>query len=700
MIAVAALVAPAAHAVGTARIALDAASGPGWSARGIVVALTLGTRDPRATIEVREARLPGELGTARRLRIECPRLESRGGLWRCRDARVAGLLGPLGEQRVAVDFEYHGVTGALRFDVRDVALAGGRARLAGTARDAGWQATLAASAVDLAAAARLAQPWTGLPEGWSVGGRAQLDAAAQGTGARLRAARAMLTFEAVDVANAEGSIASDDLAGRVEANLAPAGRDWRFAARVALPGGQGYADPVFVDFGKLPLELEAAGILEPDAARLRVERFAARQRGAFAATGTAELGLPTNDAVAGTAPRIRRAEIALESVDFPGAGAYVAPLLTDTPLRNGTARGRLRGQVLLVADSPASLDVTLDGLDLDDPGGALAFTRLQGRVRWYDDATRSLVAQDDAAPDDAFVSTLAWDAGRLYGMQLGPADLRFTTSGRGFRLLAPTVIPVLDGGLAIDTLRLRHVGTPKMWLRLDARVQPISIALITRALGWPEFGGTIAGTIPRAALENGVLTFGGNLEADVFGGRVVASDLRLEDPLGRFPRLYTTLGVTNLDLQAVTGTFEFGEITGRLSGRVADLELFDWQPVRFDASFATPEGDRSRRRISQRAVQNLSSIGGGGFGVAAALQGGVMRFFETFRYDRLGLSCRLERDVCRMSGVGPAPNGGYYIVRGSGLPRIDIIGNGDRVAWTRLVQQLQAATESGGVEVR
>jgi hypothetical protein len=144
----------------------------------------------------------------------------------------------------------------------------------------------------------------------------------------------------------------------------------------------------------------------------------------------------------------------------------------------------------------------------------------------------------------------------------------------------------------------------------------------------------------------------------------------------------------------VTRTFEFGTITGRLSGYVSDLETFGWMPEAFDAALFTPPGDESRHRISQRAVTNLSSIGGGsGGGVAAALQGGFLRFFDDFRYDRLGLSCRLANDVCVMGGVLPAP-GGYYIVKGSGLPRIDVIGSQTRVAWTTLVRQLGAIMTS------
>jgi hypothetical protein len=111
-----------------------------------------------------------------------------------------------------------------------------------------------------------------------------------------------------------------------------------------------------------------------------------------------------------------------------------------------------------------------------------------------------------------------------------------------------------------------------------------------------------------------------------------------------------------------------------MSGYISDLETFDWMPEAFDAFLYTPPGDRSKHRISQRAVTNLSSIGGGsGGGVAAVLQGGFLRFFDDFGYDRLGPllpACeRRLRDGRRAAGAG-----GYYIVKGAGLPRINVIG--------------------------
>jgi hypothetical protein len=372
--------------------------------------------------------------------------------------------------------------------------------------------------------------------------------------------------------------------------------------------------------------------------------------------------------------------------------AYVQPFLIDSAFKDLEGVGRVTGEIEIAAGLPKRAVLDLVDATLDSSNGALFVGGLNGRLNWFDDASRSELA---GSIDDAlFQSRLAWDSASLWGIEFGAAAIPFSTTGRHFRLLEPLLLPVFDGGLAIETLRVRHAGTEQMYVRFDATVRPISVAPLARAFGWPEFEGKLAGSIPDLQWAQGVVTLGGNLEATVFDGSVVVRDLQLRDPLGKFPRLFASVDVKNLDLALVTSTFSFGMITGRLSGEIKDLETFAWMPESFDARFYTPPGDRSRHRISQRAVQNLSSIGGGtGGSVASALQGGFLKFFDDFGYDRLGLSCRLANDVCTMGGIQPAATG-FYIVKGSGLPRIDVIGNQSRVAWSRLVRQLARITES------
>jgi len=297
-------------------------------------------------------------------------------------------------------------------------------------------------------------------------------------------------------------------------------------------------------------------------------------------------------------------------------------------------------------------------------------------------------------------SRLQWEGGALLGLALGATELNFTTRGQQFRLIQPARIPLLDGAIDLETLRIRNVGLPSVAFLIDATLQPISVQQLCKAFGWPEFGGRVGGAISKLRMREGVVTLGTTLHAQVFGGEVTISDLRLEQPFSKWPRFYSNITLENLDLEPMTSAFSFGRITGRLSGAIEGLELFNWEPIAFDARLYTPPADRSRHRISQRAVQNIGSIGGGGAGVTAALSSGVMRFFDDFNYDRLGISCRLHNEVCIMDGVMPAPHGNYYLVKGRGLPRIDVIGSARRVDWPRMVRQLIAVTEAGGPVVQ
>jgi hypothetical protein len=148
-----------------------------------------------------------------------------------------------------------------------------------------------------------------------------------------------------------------------------------------------------------------------------------------------------------------------------------------------------------------------------------------------------------------------------------------------------------------------------------------------------------------------------------------------------------------LDLETLTSTFNVGKITGKLDGDIHELRLSNWKPVHFNAQFNTPEGDKSRRRISQRAVDNLSQVGGGATGV---LSRSFLRFFEDFSYQALGLGCALNNDVCVMSGVGESDTG-YYIVKGGGLPpRINVVGYTRRVGWSDLIERLKSIQNSEG----
>jgi hypothetical protein len=205
----------------------------------------------------------------------------------------------------------------------------------------------------------------------------------------------------------------------------------------------------------------------------------------------------------------------------------------------------------------------------------------------------------------------------------------------------------------------------------------------------------LSGDLPQLEYAEQTLRAGGGLRVSAFGGRVSVDDLRVRDPLGVAPVLEGNAELRGLDLEALTRTFSFGRIEGRLDADLRDLQLVAWQPNRFRLRLYTPADDDSRRRISQRAVENLTELGSG---VPAGLSSTFLRMFEDFNYRRIELRVALDGNTAELDGVA-RPDGGYYLVQGAGLPRIDVIGRNRRVAWKDLVERLQRI-QVEGAEIR
>jgi hypothetical protein len=684
-----ALTAVSSSAVAAGRVSVTAGQAEfgGLQVEGLEAAW-LASTGADGSVRLRAARVRGiaETGPLSSFAVDCASLRITGDELTCEGGRLAGSLGSLGVQDTRFTAR-RAPDGRLALAFESFAVAGGRGRVDVELAGARWHANAQLAGLDVAQVAQVLAPWAPLPEGFTVSGTAAGDFRAAGAADALESADADMTFDALGFSDEAGALAGEKLTGSFEVE-ARANGSGGLATRghLSLTAGQAYRDPVFLDFGAHGAAFGFSGDFDTEALRLEAREFTLDHQDVLRAHGSVALNF-------GSGALLPQARIRVESLEVADAlPVYAQPFLIDSAFRDVVGDGVIRGDVEIEDDLPVHATFELTDVTIDSPTAAVSLAGLRGRFNWFDDATRTALA---GSIDDAlFESRLAWESGRLWGLELGAASLPFSTTGRHFRVLEAVTIPIFDGGLAIDTLRVRHAGTDEMYVRFDASIRPISVSLLSRAFGWPEFQGTLEGDIPGLQLQDGVVTLDGALEARVFDGRIAVRKLSLREPLGKYPRMFADIGIDDLDLELVTRTFEFGSITGRLSGYISDLETFDWMPEAFDAFLYTPPDDRSKHRISQRAVTNLSSIGGGsGGGVAAALQGGFLRFFDDFGYDRLGLGCRLANDVCVMGGVVPAP-GGYYIVKGAGLPRINVIGSQTRVAWTTLVRQLGAVTES------
>lgn len=681
------------RAVDDVTLQIERVDGDGWSASD--VAVDLGLPDRNALVRARVGRLnvAAFSQTLTDVRIECPSLAVSRDEISCAKARVLADWPALGKQSLDANLRYGRADGSLDVAIQGLRVGDGRVALQATLRDAGWNAKARLQRVPVDRLMKLATDFkTPLPAGLTATGLVDLDLTARGKQTNLSEAKVTGSLLELTANNESGSLASDKLSLHVDASVRSSGKQLTFDVAIKSSQGQTFAQPIFVDLSAHAIAMRAQGKLM-DGKALTLESFSLDHADVAQASGRAHLQLDLEQPV-------QDLEVELSALKFPGAyESYLQPLLLDTSFKSMQMAGSIAGKLSVADGEPRRVDMRFNDITLDDGAGTLNLSTLSGEWHWLGDASSDNDDEGDAPPARTMQvqpSQLKWQDGALLGLDLGPTELNFTTQGRQFRLTQPARIPLLDGAIDLETFRVRNAGLPSVAFLVDATLRPVSVQKLCKAFGWPEFGGQIGGAISKLRMREGIITLGTTLHAQVFNGEVTISDLRLEQPFGQWPRFYSSIALDNLDLEPMTGAFSFGRITGRLSGAINGLQLFNWTPVAFDAKLYTPLDDRSRHRISQRAVENIGSIGGGGAGVTAALSSGFLRFFDDFNYDRLGISCRLQNEVCAMDGVAPAANGNYYLVKGKGLPRIDVIGSSRRVDWPRLVEQLLAATESGG----
>lgn len=328
----------------------------------------------------------------------------------------------------------------------------------------------------------------------------------------------------------------------------------------------------------------------------------------------------------------------------------------------------------------AEVDAELRDVRVHDPAGRFGFDGLRGTLRY-----------SDAARVD---SALQWDGGDLYGLQFGPAQLPFTSAGGVLRGREDWVVPMFGGTLRLQQVAIRPPqGASGTDIRFGLQLAGIDFGKVSQALGLPAFKGVLGGEIPLAHYANDRIDFDGGLALHLFEGRVKFTSLALERPFGTAPSLTADISLDDLDLERLTEVLGFGSITGRLDGTISAVRLVDWTPAAFDARFITDPRPGVPQRISQRAVQDISSVGDSSF--MASLQGRLIAIFSDFGYRRIGIGCRLENQICTMSGLprsGSAQGGNAFtIVEGGGMPRLDVIGFNRAVDWPTLVERLVAA---------
>ena len=669
-LAVALTLVAASPALAIDRIVLEVGeiTAPGAQGGGITATVDLGTHGaPSAHVRAVQMEFPAPLGILRGIELVCGNVTVHEPTFACRDARLSAQGGPTKTISMQAAAAYDSAHGIVSFEGSGFGVAGGVAQFSGRLDSGGGSIEVNGTGLDVVQVRALAIPWFKVPANLTFSGHVDVQGEAVNRNGDT-AVNAELRTADLNFTNEDGTIVAEKVATglRVAAERAPTGYD--VEARLDGTSGQALAGPVLLDFGANALRLESRGRWVGDT--LTIDDIALVQNNLSEVHGRAAVELH------GT-PKVTQAHFDLTNVLFPAAyTSFMQIALAATDFGQLKTTGIAHGTLDVANNAVTRAQLQLSHVAMEDAKGKFAMSDVNAGLNW--------VADEQGNVEPSYIS---WERASAYGLNGAGARLDFIAHAFGFELVKPTRLPLFDGAVVVNTLTTQHLGAADAELAFDAKIEPISMPLLCRAFGWPEMSGQLAGAIPGLTYRNRVLSVDGDITASVFDGTIVGRGFRLQDPLGPWPRLAADVTARRLDLSLVTRTFAIGSITGRLDADINNLDLFNWSPVAFDARLYSTPGDKSKKLISQKAVTSISNVGGGGGSVTAALQSGLLRFFDDFRYDQLGITCKLDNEVCLMGGIEPTGIG-YYIVKGKGIPRIDIIGNQGRVAWPQLVGQI------------
>jgi hypothetical protein len=286
------------------------------------------------------------------------------------------------------------------------------------------------------------------------------------------------------------------------------------------------------------------------------------------------------------------------------------------------------------------------------------------------------------------VKRISWGA-----LEINELDLLPVVWQNALLLKEDITLPVFGGNVSVKDFHLRDVLDAGKGLELSMEVAGVDMAELSVALGLPEFGGSLSGTVPRINLVGTSLVTKGEINLVVFGGELRVSEISVNDVLSPVAALEVTLEFKDIDLRSLTDTFEFGHISGILQGSVEELVMVNGQPESFVARVETVKTRGVSQKISVEALEKISILGTGS--PSRILSRGVYQFFKEYKYSKMGFTGKLKNDNFLLLGIETVEGKGY-LVKGTLLPpKVDVITYTQNVSFKEMVKRLKRVKTVG-----
>jgi hypothetical protein len=644
-------------------------------AQGFDLELGLSNTGLKLTAKAEQLVLPEPFNTLHQVKIRCDKTQWFSGQLSCEKGELAFKHDELGQQKLNFSLSAKSDSEIFEIDISGLKLFDSNITVASIYAKADWQLAVNADSINLQKLKPWLAKWLNKEqlvrlEGWDNDAQLMINADVAGSADKLKNIDVGWRLSELNFSNASGSQIAESLTTSGQFTAEKQNNSWQLQADIDIKSGQAYFDPVFMDFEAYPTTISFKSAASEDFSTIDIPSMQLQQASLLSAD--IELQLHDNELVK---LKVMTEPAQLEKL-YP---IWLQPFAFGTAASKLESSGEIAAQLDWQQDS-YQLEIAMQNVSIEDLEQRFKVHQLNGTLGWSNN-------------QKPLETKLQWQDAQVYAISLGEAEIGAQSQENGFKLTEALELPVLDGELLVNDFSLQQATDKSIAWTFDGLLTPISMKALSQALQWPELHGKLSGVIPKVQYSQQQLKIDGALQLKVFDGTTVIKDLSMTSPLGSIPQLYANIDISDIDLELLTRTFDFGRITGKLEGHVHHLRLSDWEPVEFDARLVTPQQNPGKRRISQRAVDNLTQIGGG----AGMLSRSFLRFFDDFSYQKLGLACKLSNEVCEMSGIEEADQG-YYIVKGGGglPPWINVVGYTRQVDWSELIERLKSVQDSSG----
>ncbi len=264
---------------------------------------------------------------------------------------------------------------------------------------------------------------------------------------------------------------------------------------------------------------------------------------------------------------------------------------------------------------------------------------------------------------------------------------------------SPTVFNLPGGDIQVGPISARNIFSPHPSFETALTLENFDINPLLSKMWSKPVKGAINGKLEPLFLEGSNLTSSGNIEFNVFDGKVTLADLGATGIFTAAPVLKFDAYIDDLSLAEITEGTPFGKIEGVLKGYVKNLEIAHGQPQRFKLLLETHEKKGVSQKVSLKAVDNIARIGG----TQSPFMGLAGRFasiFDKFSYRKIGIRASLNNDVFRINGTIKEKETEYIMERG-GFSGVSIVNHNpdNQVGFKDMIKRIKRIQSGKGKDM-